>query len=157
MNFRKATKNTLGKIRECLIWNKDTFVMGKQDYHWKHEPCLYGWKDGASHFWGGDRKQTTILEFNKPQRNDIHPTMKPVELFEYLIKNSSRKKEIVFDAFMGSGTTIIACEKIGRKARGIEYDEKYCQVIIQRWCDYTSIDEIKINGDRVRWSEYKSR
>ncbi len=155
VNFRKACKAELGEVRECLIWAKNTFVLGRQDYHWQHEPCLYGWKDGAAHYWGGDRKQTTILNFDRPNRNDIHPTMKPAALFEYLIKNSSRRGEIVFDAFMGSGTTIIACEKTNRKAVGIEYDERYCQAIVQRWCDYTGNDEIAINGRKVKWSEYK--
>ena len=156
LNFRKACEAELGEVRECLIWAKNTFVMGRQDYHWQHEPCLYGWMDGAAHFWGGDRKQTTILNFDRPNRNDIHPTMKPVALFEYLIKNSSRRGEVVFDAFMGSGTTIIACEKTKRKAVGIEYDERYCQAIVQRWCDYTGIDDITINGKKVKWSEYKN-
>ncbi len=156
LRFRMACEKTGWKVRQCLIWNKNTFVMGRQDYHWKHEPCLYGWKDGAAHLWNSDRKQTTVLDFDRPQRNDIHPTMKPVELIAYQIKNSSLKNQVVFDGFMGSGTTIIACEITKRKARGIEFDEIYCQRIIQRWCDYTGIDEIKINGKKVKWSEYKN-
>ena len=111
--------------------------MGRQDYHWKHEPCLYGWKDGAAHYWGSDRTQTTVLDFNKPSRNGEHPTMKPVELFEYQIKNSSKPSDVVLDLFGGSGTTAIACEKTGRKARLMELDPKYCDVIVKRWEDFT--------------------
>lgn len=121
------------KIRQCLIWNKNSMVIGRQDYQWKHEPCLYGWKEGASHYWAGDRKQTTVLEFNKPTRNGTHPTMKPVELFDYQIKNSTRKGENVLDLFTGSGTTIVACEQNGRNAFCMEYDPRYVDVIIERW------------------------
>jgi len=137
LNFRKAAFEVGWKIRQCLIWNKNTLVLGRQDYHWKHEPCLYGWKDGAAHFWGSDRTQTTVLNFNKPSRNGEHPTMKPVELFEYQIKNSSKPSDVVLDLFGGSGTTAIACEKTGRKARLMELDPKYCDVIVKRWEDFT--------------------
>lgn len=136
-NFRKAAFEVGWKIRQCLIWNKNCLVMGRQDYHWKHEPCLYGWKDGAAHYWGSDRTQTTVLDFNKPSRNGEHPTMKPVELFEYQIKNSSKPSDVVLDLFGGSGTTAIACEKTGRKARLMELDPKYCDVIVKRWEDFT--------------------
>lgn len=137
LNFRKAAFEVGWKIRQCLIWNKNTLVLGRQDYHWKHEPCLYGWKDGAAHFWGSDRTQTTVLNFNKPSRNGEHPTMKPVELFEYQIKNSSKPSDVVLDLFGGSGTTAIACEKTGRKARLMELDPKYCDVIVKRWEEFT--------------------
>lgn len=156
-NFRGACFDIGWKVRQCLIWKKQTMVMGRQDYHWKHEPCLYGWKEGAGHLWATDRKQTTILEFDRPSRNDIHPTMKPVDLIEYNIANNTKGQDVVLDLFLGSGTAIIACENLGRKARGLEYDPKYAQVIIQRWCDYTSIDTIKINGETVSWSEYKEK
>ena len=136
-NFSKAAFEVGWKIRQCLIWNKNSLVMGRQDYHWKHEPCLYGWKDGAAHYWGSDRCQTTVLNFNRPSRNGEHPTMKPVELFEYQIKNSSKPNDIVLDLFGGSGTTAIACEKTGRKARLMELDPKYCDVIVKRWEDFT--------------------
>lgn len=132
-NFRKTCRKVGWKIRECLIWNKNAFVLGRQDYHWKHEPCLYGWKDGASHFWGGDRKQSTVLDFDKPQRNGEHPTMKPVKLFDYQIRNSSKEGDIVLDLFGGSGTTLIACEQNNRVAYIMEYDPKYVDVIIDRW------------------------
>lgn len=119
--------------------------MGRQDYQWKHEPCLYGWKNGDAHYWGSDRKQTTILEFNKPTRSELHPTMKPVELFAYQIKNSSRENEIVMDLFGGSGTTLIACEQLNRKCFMLELDEHYCDVIIDRWEKFTGLKAEKIN------------
>ena len=136
-NFRGAAKDAGWQVRQCLIWKKSTMVMGRQDYHWKHEPCLYGWKDGAAHLWATDRKQTTILEFDKPSRNGEHPTMKPVELFEYQMLNNTKGADIVLDSFGGSGTTIIAAEKHGRHARIMELDPKYCDVIIKRWQDFT--------------------
>jgi DNA modification methylase len=112
-------------------------VMGRQDYQWKHEPCLYGWTEGAAHYWGSDRKQTTILEFDKPRRNGEHPTMKPVELFEYQMANSTKQGDVVLDSFGGSGTTIIAAERIHRHARLMELDPAYCDVIVKRWEDFT--------------------
>lgn len=136
-NFRAAAFDVDWKVRQCLIWNKNSLVMGRQDYHWKHEPCLYGWKDGAAHYWGSDRCQTTVLNFNRPSRSGEHPTMKPVELFEYQIKNSSKPNDVVLDLFGGSGTTAIACEKTGRKARLMELDPKCCDVIVKRWEDFT--------------------
>lgn len=136
-NFRGAAKDAGWTVRQCLIWKKQTMVMGRQDYHWKHEPCLYGWKDGAAHLWATDRKQTTILEFDRPSRNAEHPTMKPVELFEYQMLNNTKGSDLVLDSFAGSGTTAIACEKHGRNARLMELDPKYCDVIIKRWQDFT--------------------
>lgn len=110
--------------------------MGRQDYQWKHEPCLYGWKEGAAHNWYSDRKQTTILEFNKPQKSEDHPTMKPVEMFTYLIKNSTKQREIVGDPFLGSGTSLIACEMSWRQCRGIELDPRFVDVDVRRWVKY---------------------
>ena len=136
-NFRGAASDAGWKVRQCLIWKKSSLVMGRQDYHWQHEPCLYGWKDGAAHLWATDRKQTTILEFNKPTRNGEHPTMKPVELFEYQLLNNTKGSDIVLDSFGGSGTTVIAAHKHGRLARVMELDPKYCDVIIRRWQDFT--------------------
>lgn len=132
-NFRGACNDVEWKVRQCLIWNKNSLVMGRQDYHWKHEPCLYGWKDGASHKWENDRKQTTVLEFDKPQKNAEHPTMKPVALFDYQIKNNTKHGENVLDLFGGSGTTLIACEQNGRKSFTMELDPKFVDVIINRW------------------------
>ena len=136
-NFRGAAKDAGWTVRQCLIWKKQTLVMGRQDYHWKHEPCLYGWKDGSSHLWAADRKQTTLLEFDRPSRNGEHPTMKPVALFEYQILNNTKGGDIVLDSFGGSGTTMIAAEKNGRIARIMEIDPKYCDVIVKRWQEFT--------------------
>ena len=136
-NFRGACRDAGWTVRQTLIWAKDSMVMGRQDYHWKHEPCLYGWKDGAAHLWASDRKQTTIIECKKPRVNDIHPTMKPVELMEYQILNNTKGQDVVLDLFGGSGSTLIACEKTGRKARLMELDPKYCDVIVKRWEDFT--------------------
>jgi site-specific DNA-methyltransferase (adenine-specific) len=136
-NFRGAAKDAGWHVRQCLIWKKSSLVMGRQDYHWKHEPCLYGWKEGAGHLWAADRKQTTILEFDKPSRNGEHPTMKPVALFEYQMLNNTKGGDLVLDSFGGSGTTMIAAEKNGRVARLMELDPKYCDVIVKRWQDFT--------------------
>ena len=136
-NFRGAAKDAGWKVRQCLIWKKSSMVLGRQDYQSKHEPCLYGWKDGAGHLWAADRKQTTIMEFDKPARNGEHPTMKPVALFEYQLLNNTKGGDIVLDSFGGSGTTLIAAEKNGRFARLMELDPKYCDVIVKRWQDFT--------------------
>lgn len=148
-NFRGAAKDVGWTIRQCLIWHKNTLVLGRQDYQWQHEPCLYGWKDGAAHTWASDRKQTTILSFDKPSRNGEHPTMKPVALFEYLMLNSTRVGNIVLDSFGGSGTTIIAAEKNGRKARVMELSEKYCDVIVRRWQDFSGKSAILESSGRT--------
>jgi site-specific DNA-methyltransferase (adenine-specific) len=145
-NFRGAAHDAGWKVRQCLIWKKSTMVMGRQDYHWKHEPCLYGWKEGAGHLWSADRKQTTILEFDKPSRNGEHPTMKPVALFEYQMLNNTKGGDIVLDSFGGSGTTLIAAEKNGRYSRLMELDPKYCDVIVKRWEDFTGKKAELING-----------
>jgi DNA modification methylase len=131
-NFRGACKDAGWQVRQCLIWQKQTMVMGRQDYHWQHEPCLYGWKDGAGHLWASDRKQTTILKFDRPSRNGEHPTMKPVNLIEYQISNNTKGGDIVLDLFGGSGSTMVAAHKLGRTAYLMELDEKYCDVIVTR-------------------------
>jgi site-specific DNA-methyltransferase (adenine-specific) len=136
-NFRGAARDAGWKVRQCLIWKKSSQVMGRQDFHWKHEPCLYGWKDGAAHLWANDRKQTTVMEFDKPSRNGEHPTMKPVAIFEYQLLNNTKGSDIVLDSFAGSGTTAIAAEKNGRVAHLMELDPRYCDVIIKRWQDFT--------------------
>ena len=136
-NFRGACKDAGWTVRQCLIWKKSSIVMGRQDYHWKHEPCLYGWKEGAGHLWATDRKQTTILEFDRPHRNGEHPTMKPVGLFEYQMLNNTKGGDLVLDLFGGSGTTMLAAEKHGRHSALMELDPKYCDVIIKRWQDFT--------------------
>lgn len=143
-NFRYAVKNTGLLMKQCLIWNKNQLVMGRQDYQWKHEPCLYGWKDGAAHHWYADRKQTTVIDWDKPLRNADHPTMKPVGLFGYQIQNSCAEGEIVLDTFGGSGTTIVASEQLGRKCRMMELDPHYCDVIIARWEKLTGQKAVKV-------------
>ena len=146
-NFRGACHDIGWTVRQCLIWNKNSLVMGRQDYQWKHEPCLYGWKDGAGHLWASDRRQTTVIDFNKPSKNDVHPTMKPVGLFDYQIKNNTKGGDIVLDLFGGSGTTIIACEQNGRKSYMMELDPHYVDVIIARWEEFTGKRAELINGE----------
>lgn len=167
-NFRGACFDIGWKIRQAIIWVKNSIVLGRQDYQWKHEPCLYGWKDGASHFFVdsrteatviedkidinkltkeqmktmlkemlSDKQSTTVMHEDKPQRNGEHPTMKPVKLIGREIKNSTRPGNKVLDSFGGSGTTLIACEQLGRKAFLCELDPHYCDVIIQRWENLT--------------------
>lgn len=133
LNFRKACKAVEWQVRECLIWVKNTLVLGRQDYHWKHEPCLYGWKSGKAHYFINDRTQTTVLEYDKPARNAEHPTMKPIPLFAKLIENSTKEKELVLDIFGGSGTSLIACEQLNRACRMVELSPLYCDVIVNRW------------------------
>lgn len=136
-NFRTACREVGWKVRQCLVWAKNVFVMGRQDYQWKHEPCLYGWKDGAGHYFVDDRTKDTLLHADKPARNAEHPTMKPVALIQQQVLNSSRSGELVLDLFGGSGTTMVACENTGRVARLMELDPKYCDVIRRRWAEYT--------------------
>jgi site-specific DNA-methyltransferase (adenine-specific) len=147
LNFGKALVDAGWLLKQQLIWVKDSMIFGRRDYHWKHEPCLYGWLAGGSHKWYSDRKQTSVIEFDKPSRNSEHPTMKPIGLFAYQIGNSSKSGDIVIDAFGGSGTTMVACEQLKRKARVIELDPKYCQVIIDRMIKLDPTLIIKRNGE----------
>lgn len=133
LNFRNAFKSVGFKLAQCLVWVKNTFVMGRQDYQWRHEPILYGWKEGAGHYFIDDRKQSTVLEFDKPTRNAEHPTMKPIDLLVYLIKNSSKENDLILDLFGGSGSTLIAAEQVKRCCYTMELDPKYCDVIVKRW------------------------
>jgi DNA modification methylase len=126
-----------GKWSTFIIWAKNTFTLGRSDYQRQYEPILYGWKNGNEHFWCGARDQSDVWFVNKPAKNDLHPTMKPVELVERALHNSSKTKDIVLDAFGGSGTTMIACEKTGRRARLIELEPKYADVIVKRWQEFT--------------------
>jgi site-specific DNA-methyltransferase (adenine-specific) len=151
-NFRGAARDAGWKVRQCLIWKKSSQVMGRQDFHWKHEPCLYGWKDGAAHLWANDRKQTTVMEFDKPSRNGEHPTMKPVTIFEYQLLNNTKGGDIVLDSFAGSGTTAIAAEKNGRVAHLMELDPRYCDVIVKRWQDFTG-QAATLEGDGRTFDE----
>lgn len=145
-NFINALKKSGFLLKQCIIWAKNAIVMGRQDYHWQHEPILYGWAPGAAHNWYSDRKQSTLFQCKKPSRNGEHPTMKPVELVEYFVGNSSRTGEIILDPFGGGGSTLIAAEKSGRRANLCEIDPKYCDVIIKRWEDYTG------NKSELIWS-----
>lgn len=144
-NFRGAVHDVGWTVRECLIWVKNSLVLGRQDYQWRHEPCLYGWKDGT-HLWASDRKQTTVIEMDRPVRNGVHPTMKPVGLFDYQIKNNTRESDVVLDLFGGSGTTLIACEQNGRKSRLMELDPKYVDVIVNRWQELTGKEAVRQDG-----------
>ena len=143
-NFQGACDDVGLQVRQEIIWNKNSMVLSRQDYQWKHEPCLYGWKEGSGHAWYSDRKQTTVIECKRPTASRLHPTMKPVELFEYLICNSSKAGDVVLDIFGGSGTTILAAERSGRKARVMELDPHYCDVIRRRWTKWA-----KENGRKV--------
>lgn len=148
-NFRKAMADAGIAVKQCLIWVKNTMVMGRQDYHWKHEPCLYGWKEGAAHGWYNDRKQTTVLNFERPQRNAEHPTMKPIPLIAYQMGNSSKAGDIVADGFGGSGTTMVAAHQTDRRCRMMELDPRYCQVIVDRMRKLEPGIKILKNGKEV--------
>ena len=135
--LEKAFREAGGHWSTFVIWAKNTFTMGRSDYQRQYEPILYGWKEGTDHFWCGARDQGDVWFVKKPVANDLHPTMKPVELVERAVRNSSKGRDTVLDPFGGSGTTLIACEKAGRQARLIELEPKYCDVIIRRWEEFT--------------------
>jgi site-specific DNA-methyltransferase (adenine-specific) len=177
--FRRAFTEAGFDLKQCLIWVKNALVLGRQDYQWKHEPCLYGWKPGAAHYFVGDRTRTTVIEdkldlrklskkqlldileemnadtvattvlrADKPTRNGVHPTMKPIKLLGPLIQNSSRQGEIVADGFGGSGSTMVACHQLKRKARLIELDPKYCQATVDRMRQLEPGITVKRNGKK---------
>ena len=151
VNFRNAFKNAGFKLAECLIWVKNSLVLGRQDYHWRHEPILYGWKEGSGHYFINDRSQDTVWEYNKPKVNDLHPTMKPLELVGRAIKNSSKNNDKVMDLFGGSGSTMIAAEQINRTAYLMELDEKYTDVIVKRMIRFIqTYDNCYLIRDGVR-------
>ena len=131
--LQKAFREAGGKWSTFVIWAKNTFTLGRSDYQRQYEPILYGWKEGTDHYWCGARDQGDVWFIKKPHKNDLHPTMKPVELVERAIRNSSKSRDMVLDPFGGSGTTMIAAEKSGRRARLIELDPKYVDVIVRRW------------------------
>jgi DNA modification methylase len=135
--LQKAFVAAGGKWSTFVIWAKNTFTLGRSDYQRQYEPILYGWKQGADHYWCGARNQGDVWFINKSVKNELHPTMKPVELVERAVQNSSKSRDIVLDCFGGSGTTIIACEKLNRQCRMIELDPKYCDVIVKRWEKFT--------------------
>lgn len=177
LSFRLAAERVGWLVRQCLIWNKNHFVMGRQDYQWKHEPCLYGWKEGAGHYFFDSRcestiiedkgvnlkkmkkeemlqllqeifaekKATSVIDCDKPTIDAEHPTMKPVKLLGYLMRNSTRRGETVLDLFGGSGSTLIAAEQLGRKCYMMEIDPHYCDVIIARWEKLTGRKATRLN------------
>lgn len=144
-NFHGACRDVGLQVRQCLVWCKNAFVLGRKDYQCQHELCLYGWKEGASHLWAADRKQTTLLHFERPSHNEQHPTMKPVLLFDYQMKNNTKGGDIVLDLFGGSGTAIIAAEQNGRICYTMECDPRYIDVIIDRWETLTGHKAILLN------------
>ena len=143
-NFRGAFRDIGLRVRQCLVWKKNAPAFGWQDYKWIHEPCLYGWRAGGTHIWRGDRAQTTVMEFSRTRSNDLHPTMKPVEMLCYLVGNSTDRDGVVLDTFCGSGSTLIACERAGRVCRCVELDPKYCDVIRRRWAEF-------VHGEGCDW------
>jgi DNA modification methylase len=150
-NFRIAFKQAGFKFAQCLIWVKNVFTLGRQDYQWKHEPILYGWKPGAAHIWLSDRKQSTVWNFDKPQRNADHPTMKPVALMAYPIRNSCPVRGIVIDFFAGSGPTLLAAQQVDRICYAMENDPRYCDVIINRFKNmFPNITVKHIRADEKR-------
>lgn len=151
-NFISACLDVKWKLSQILIWKKNSLILGRNDYHFMHEPCLYGWKEGAPHLWCSDRKQTTVLEFDKPLRNGEHPTMKPVPLFDYQIKNNTNVNDKVLDLFGGSGTTMIACEQNNRKSYLMELDTKYVDVIVKRWQKLTGLEAYRLS-DNVKFND----
>jgi DNA modification methylase len=150
----RAFTESGGHWSTFIIWAKNTFTMGRADYQRQYEPMLYGWKEGADHFWCGARDQGDVWFVKKPQVNDLHPVMKPVELIERAIRNSSKSRDTVLDPFGGSGSTLIACEKTGRQARLIELEPKYCDVAIVRWRDFTG-RQATLEGDGRTFEELR--
>lgn len=141
LNFRKSFTDAGFYLSGCCIWKKNALVLGRSPYQWQHEPCLFGWKRGGKHQWYTDRKQTTIWEYDRPKASKEHPTMKPVALMAYPIQNSCMSNCIVLDPFLGSGSTMIACEQTGRICYGIELDEKFADVIVNRFVEQTGNSE----------------
>jgi DNA modification methylase len=153
--LQAAFRSAGGKWSTFIIWAKNTFTLGRSDYQGQYEPILYGWPEGATRHWCGDRDQGDVWHFNKPRVNDLHPTMKPVELVERAIRNSSRPGDVVLDPFGGSGTTLIAAEKSGRQARLIELDPKYVDVIVRRWQEYAGAQAVR-EADGVKFDDLVS-
>jgi DNA modification methylase len=150
--LQKAFRDAGGHWSTFVIWAKNTFTMGRSDYQRQYEPILYGWKEGSDHFWCGARDQGDVWFVKKPVSNDLHPTMKPVELVERAIRNSSKSRDTVLDPFGGSGSTLIACEKAGRQARLIELEPKYCDVIVRRYQEFSG-KEATLEADGRRFAD----
>ena len=148
LTFRRAFEDAGFKLSGCCIWAKNTFTLGRSDYQWCHEPCLYGWKKSGKHNWYGDRKQSTIWNFDKPSRSEKHPTMKPVPLLAVPMKNSTQTNGVVLDPFGGSGSTLICAEQLAREAYLIELDEKFVDVIVNRYIETVgSADGVFVERD----------
>ena len=143
-NFRLACRDAGLEVHQTLYWVKNSFVLGRFDYHYMSESILYGWVPGEAHRWYSDRSQTNILNFAKPTHNDVHPSMKPVEMLVYLVKNSSKRGDVVLDNFGGSGSTLVACEQTGRRCRMMELSPGYCDVIRRRWAEF-------VHGEGCDW------
>lgn len=153
--FRQAFHDAGFYLSGCCIWKKNALVLGRSPYQWQHEPCLFGWKVGGKHQWYSDRKQTTIWEYDRPKSSKDHPTMKPVALMAYPIQNSCMSNCIVLDPFLGSGSTLIACEETGRICYGVELDEKFCDVIVKRYLEKTGTDDsiyVLRDGEKILYS-----
>ena len=156
LNFRRAFSDAGFYLSGTCIWKKQSLVLGRSPYQWQHEPILFGWKKKGKHEWYSDRRQTTIWEFDKPKKNGDHPTMKPIPLIAYPIKNSSMSNCIILDPFGGSGSTLIACEQLGRICHTIELDEKYCDVIVKRYIEQVgSADTVSVirDGKTIRFED----
>ncbi len=153
--LQSAFRTAGGKWSTFIIWAKNTFTLGHADYQRQFEPILYGWPEGGKRYWCGDRDQGDVWQIRKPHKNDLHPTMKPVELVERAIRNSSRPGDVVLDAFGGSGTTLIAAEKSGRRARLIELDPKYCDVIVSRWQEFAGAQAVR-QADGLKFDDLVS-
>lgn len=157
-NFRKAFKDAGFYLSGCCIWKKNSLVLGRSPYQWQHEPCLFGWKKGGKHQWYSDRKQTTIWEYDRPKASKEHPTMKPVALMAYPIKNSCMSNCIVLDPFLGSGSTLIACEQTNRICYGIELDEKFVDVIVNRYIEHRGSNDgvyVVRNNEKISHSDFQ--
>ena len=158
--FRRAFDEAGFYLSGCCIWKKNALVLGRSPYQWMHEPCLYGWKKDGKHQWYSDRKQTTIWEYDRPKSNKDHPTMKPVALMAYPIKNSTMTNGVVLDPFLGSGSTLIACDETDRVAMGIEIEEKFVDVVVKRYIqshdgNYADVYVIR-DGQNLKFEEVAS-
>ena len=156
LNFRKAFVDSGFHLAGCCIWVKNSLVLGRSDYQWQHEPVLYGFMQNGKHRWYSDRKQTTIWNFDKPKKNSNHPTSKPLDLLSYPISNSTQENAVVIDTFGGSGSTLMACEKMNRICYTMELDEKYASVILRRYVEDTGdMDNVYVirNGKKIPYAD----
>ena len=158
LNFRKAFVDAGFYLSGVCIWAKQSLVLGRSPYQWKHEPILFGWKKNGKHKWFADRKQSTVWNFDRPKKSELHPTMKPIALVAYPILNSSMTNGLVLDPFGGSGSTLIACEQTDRTCYTIEIDEKYADVIVKRYIEQIGNDEnvyLVRNGEKIKYSDIR--